>query len=260
MARIGIVGVGHLAAYIVEGLFRGDRAPEVLLSPRNREVSAALAARFPLRVAGNSQQVVDGCDVVILSVPPTLTVESARALRFRPDQVVVCVAAAVPLDPVATACRPAATVRAMPMTAVALGESPIPMFPGNAVAQAVCGELGEVQVLGSEAEFEAATCMAMHYGWVFGVIVQAAEWLKAQDVAPDKAYALAAQATRAASAIALDRGTALPDELASIARTGSFTGLGWRTLQQRGVPEAWSEACDAVLTATRARGDSSPPG
>ncbi len=248
--RIGIVGVGHLAGYIVEGLFRDGATPAVLISPRNRERATALAARFPLGVAIDSQAVVDGADVVILSVPPGVAAKTAGALRFRPGQVVVCVAAAVRLDTIAAACAPATTVRAMPMTAVALGESPIPLYPQNDIAARALAPLGRVHAMTSEDDFETATVMAMHYGWVMGVVAEAAGWLVEHGIDPERAFALAADSTRAAAGIALDRGTALPGEVADITREGNYTGLGWHLLEERGVSRAWREACDRVFEAS----------
>jgi len=253
-SRIGIVGVGHLAGYLVEGLCRGGTRPALLLSPRNREISAGLASRFGVAVAADSQGVVDDSDVVWLCLPPQLAVEGARELRFRAGQVVVSMAAGVALAPLAEACTPAVTVRAMPMTAVALGASPIPLHPANDAAAATLAPLGTVHPLASEAEFETACVMAMHYGWVMGVTAEAAAWLESRGIAREQAFALAAGASHAAACIGQDRGPALPGEVRGITRPGTYTGLGWRHLCATGIDSAWREACQKVLDATRGSG------
>ena len=47
---LGFIGTGSIAAAVVKGLCRADPAPDaVLVSPRNAEKAAALAAEFPLR-------------------------------------------------------------------------------------------------------------------------------------------------------------------------------------------------------------------
>ena len=68
----GVLGVGALGAAIVTGLCEDvDDAPEVLLSPRNAEIAAGLAQRFPtVEVAADNQAVVDGAAVVIVCVRP----------------------------------------------------------------------------------------------------------------------------------------------------------------------------------------------
>ena len=40
--RIGIIGVGHLAGYLVEGLRRASSDIEIVLSPRNAERSVSV--------------------------------------------------------------------------------------------------------------------------------------------------------------------------------------------------------------------------
>ena len=66
----GVIGVGAIAAAIVTGLCEDvEDAPEVLLSPRNAEIAAGLAHRFPtVEVAADNQAVVDGASVVIVCV------------------------------------------------------------------------------------------------------------------------------------------------------------------------------------------------
>ena len=84
----GVIGVGSIAAAMVVGWCDGVvDAPEVVLSPRNAERSAELAARFDsVRVATDNQAVVDAADVVVVCLLPGNAVEVLSGLRFRPDQ------------------------------------------------------------------------------------------------------------------------------------------------------------------------------
>jgi pyrroline-5-carboxylate reductase len=68
----GIIGVGAIAAAIVTGLCEsGSDAPSIVLSPRNADRAADLAARFPtVRVARSNQEVIDGSAVVLLCIRP----------------------------------------------------------------------------------------------------------------------------------------------------------------------------------------------
>ena len=68
MTTYGILGVGSLAGFVVQGLC-DDVAdpPAVVLSPRNAETSAALAAAYPsVAVAADNQAVLDASDVVLV--------------------------------------------------------------------------------------------------------------------------------------------------------------------------------------------------
>ena len=63
MDTIGIVGVGRLAGFLVEGLRRGGCTAPILLSPRNAIRAADLAQRFDGQVMPDNQAVVDGAGI-----------------------------------------------------------------------------------------------------------------------------------------------------------------------------------------------------
>ena len=116
IGRIGIIGVGHLAGYLVEGLRRAQDCPEIVLSPRNAEKSGALAGRFGARVAADNAQVVEAADTVVLATRPAQAVQAATRLPWRAGQTLICVAAGIPLGALAAAGGPATVVRAMPIS------------------------------------------------------------------------------------------------------------------------------------------------
>ena len=70
MPTTAYVGVGALASAIVTGLCEGVAdPPTIVLSPRNAEASAALAARYgSVTVAADNQAVVDAADLVIVTL------------------------------------------------------------------------------------------------------------------------------------------------------------------------------------------------
>lgn len=83
--NLGFVGTGAITSAIVTGLNASDAGRDgILVSPRNAEVAAALAARFPnVAVAASNQAVLDGSDVVMLAIRPQVTVEVLSSLEFR---------------------------------------------------------------------------------------------------------------------------------------------------------------------------------
>ena len=91
MTTYGVLGVGSIAAAIVTGLCDGvTDPPDVVLSPRNAERSADLAARLPtVRVAADNQEVVDAGDVVIVCLLPVHANDVLSGLGFRPEQAVI---------------------------------------------------------------------------------------------------------------------------------------------------------------------------
>jgi len=111
----GIIGVGQLGASVAKGIHRSQAPLKLCLSPRSELRVQELAATVPVTVAENNQAVVDSADHVLLAARPKQIVEIAPDLRFRPGQVVVSLAAALPHGRIQQAVRPATAVRAMPV-------------------------------------------------------------------------------------------------------------------------------------------------
>src|SRR6185503_8105860 len=89
-AALGIIGVGGLAGFVVEGLRRAGDKRAILVSPRGAATGAALAARFGARVMADNQSVIETAGIVLVATPPAETLACLRALRWRPGQAEQC--------------------------------------------------------------------------------------------------------------------------------------------------------------------------
>jgi pyrroline-5-carboxylate reductase len=250
--RVGIIGVGHLAGYLVEGLRRADREVEIFLSPRNAERAASLAARFGAAVATSNQAVVDVADLILLTTRPGDAVAACEGLAFRPGQTVISVAASLPLEALMPAVAPATAVRAMPISCAAINQSPTLLYPDHPQARALFALLGQVHVLPDESRFTPASAIAAFYGWVYALMDETVAWTTQAGVPPQTARSLVLGTVRGAAAMAL----AQPDQdlaamLDTLATPGGITGRGLNLLQQRGGLAAWTEALEAVLSHLR---------
>ena len=257
--RVGIVGVGHLAGYLVEGLARAQPQLEVVLSPRNVERSADLAARHGAHVAADNQAVCDRANVILVTTRPADVVGVCEALAFRTGQTVIATAAGVPLAAVASVVAPARAVRAMPLTCSAIGRSPTLLVPDDPAARALFELLGTVHSLEDDAQFTPASVIAAYYGWVYALMDEAITWCEGTDVPPATARELVLETTRGAAEMALhhpDR--ELSDLLDSLATPGGVTRQGLETLERRESLSAWVEALDEVLR--RLRGEAQGKG
>ena len=64
--KIGVIGTGVIASAMVTGFCDWECEHEFVLSPRNAEKSAALAAKYPnVTVAKDNQDVLDNCETVL---------------------------------------------------------------------------------------------------------------------------------------------------------------------------------------------------
>ena len=74
---LGFLGTGAIAAAMVTG-FSSEGGPRhrILLSPRNADVAAGLASRFPnVSVAASNQEALDKSETVVLAIRPQVADE-----------------------------------------------------------------------------------------------------------------------------------------------------------------------------------------
>lgn len=248
MTRLGILGVGHLASYLVPGWARAEARPSFHLSPRNAEVAARLARDYGCHIAADNAALVHDCDVVVLATRPGHAVAAVQGLPWRAEQTVISVVAGLEIAELAPAVAPARLVRTMPITSAAVAESPTLLFPEDPVARALFEPLGPVLVLPDEAAFTAASVIAALYGWVYALIGEAASWTEAAGLAPELSRQLVAQTFKGAAAMTLERPEEpLSEIVAGLATPGSITKLGLDHLRDAGVLREWQAACDLVL-------------
>ena len=154
---IGILGTGSLAAAIVTGLCEGvDDAPPILLSPRNAQVGARLAASYPsVQVATDNQAVVDGADTVLVCLRQA-DAGLLADLTWRPEQTVVSAVAGLTAPALAEAVAPATQLaRAVPIVGVATRSWSTPLRPAVPGAVAVFERTGGVLPVDDDEQFDA---------------------------------------------------------------------------------------------------------
>ena len=121
----------------------------ILLSPRNAEKAAALAADFPdhVRVCASNAEVVDSSDWVIMATPPKpeLTEATYRPLNFRADHNVCCLVAGINAETLRELVAPATSVtQSFPLPPAEHGESTSVMFPPHPPTEVMLAKLGRV--------------------------------------------------------------------------------------------------------------------
>ena len=108
---LGIIGVGTIAAAVVEGLQSKSARCPIVLSPRNERRARLLASKFTeVQVAPTNQAVLDASETVIIAVRPQIAHSVLSELRFSPHHRVVSLIPAVTLDYLRAITAPACSV------------------------------------------------------------------------------------------------------------------------------------------------------
>jgi pyrroline-5-carboxylate reductase len=187
---LGIVGVGAIAEAIVAGLCEGpDAAPSILLSPRGRSRSQALASRYPsVRVADDNESVVREARMVLLSVRPQEADAALRGLAFSPGQAVISVMAGIPMARLRALVAPATELAiAVPLPSVARRRGLTPIYPRQRDAQALFERMGGTIVVQDEGALEAFSAASATVSAHFAYLASIGNWLTARGIEKDVA-------------------------------------------------------------------------
>jgi len=247
---LGFIGTGTITSAIVEGLCaHTPAAHRIRVSPRNPEVAARLATRFPeVRVATSNQDVVDASDVVFLAVRPQVAPPILEMLRFRPEQRVVSLIATFSRARVAELVAPAQSVTcAVPQPTVSARLSPTAMFPPDPLVSALFNGLGVAFEAATECEFQALFATTAAMATFFTLLDTLARWLTAHDVSPAAARDYVTKMFQGLADVP-GRSTSSFAELAAEFKTeGGLNEQFAHVLAERGAFAACWSALDAIL-------------
>ena len=244
--KIGLLGIGHLAGYLVHGAQGAGH--EFVLSPRNADKAAELAARFGCTVADSNQALVDACDHILVCLPAAKGLEILRGLTFRPGQEVCSAMAGAGLEDVRQAVAPAAAiVSMMPGYANAFSAGPTFLHPPHAEWAAFFAACGPVHEITSAADFETAAVFGAMSGASIFFMRHLVQWYQDQGLDPATARRLVAETLRGNAEVLLQSDAPLDAICAGVATKGGITEQLTGVLTSAGAFAAWSEGMTAIL-------------
>jgi pyrroline-5-carboxylate reductase len=245
---LGVLGVGHLAGYLIQGLRQAGFEHDVVLSPRNRDRALDLSRRYDARLAADNGEVVSSSNVVLLATRPHQAVDAVRGLPWRKNHLLISVAAGVSLESLSEISSPAEVVRAMPVSCAAIGESPTSIYPEHAKVRTLFEALGSVVALPDEKSFEAASVVGAFYAWNYALLEEVVRWGTSRGLSDEASRHLFTQAMRGATGMVQARpDRPIAEMLESLATPGGLTELGLDIFRDSKALARWSEACEAVL-------------
>jgi pyrroline-5-carboxylate reductase len=248
--RIGILGVGSLAEYLI----RGAKGVEFVLSPR----SAERVARLGCEVAASNQAVVEACDAVLVCLPAATGLGVVQGLQFRARQTVCSAMAGVSLDALRGAVGPAqGYVSMMPGYANAYAMGPSLLYPADPFWAGFLGRVGPVHEFDTVEAFDVAAVMGAMSGASVFLMRHLADWYVGRGLDPDLARRLVAEVLRGNAEVLLRSDEGLDAITAGVTTPGGITEQLVGILRDRGALSAWDEAMDGVFARMVGRKDQS---
>ncbi|MDO8985071.1 pyrroline-5-carboxylate reductase dimerization domain-containing protein [Cypionkella sp.] len=248
--KIGILGIGHLAEYLVRGANRAQSGGvEFVLSPRSGDKAARLAETYRCSVAESNQAVVDQCEMVLVCLPAATGLVVLEALQFRDGQSVCSAMAGASLADLTAAVAPAEAFCAMmPGFANAFSSGPSLLYPGDADWEAFLALLGPVHRFADPQAFETAAVFGAMSGASIFLLRHLVRWYERQGLDAVTARALVAETFRGNAEVLLQAEAGLDEIAVGVTTKGGITEQLVGVLEARGALAAWDEAMDGVLT------------
>ena len=187
--KLGFIGTGALTAAIVTGLKSiAENSDSIVLSPRNEEIAASLASRYPdVRIATDNQAVLDACDTVMLAVRPQIAHQVLPELRFRRNHHLISLIATLSLKDIEALTAHAQHVtKALPMPMIAHRLGATIVYPPEPGVAALFGGLGTVIEVDNPGEFDALSVATATYASYFKYLETIHSWLKDHGVEEGK--------------------------------------------------------------------------
>lgn len=244
--KIGILGIGHLAGFLVQGA--AGKGHGFVLSPRGADKAEELAARFGATVAESNQAVVDACDHVLVCLPAAMGLEILRGLVFRPGQEVCSAMAGASLDDLRRAVSPAgATVSMMPGYANAFSAGPTFLHPPHADWAGFFAACGPVHEIATAREFETAAVFGAMSGASVFFMRHLVQWYEAEGLSPATARRLVAETLRGNAEVLLQSDQPLDALCKGVTTPRGITEQLVADLTSEGALEAWHHGMTRIL-------------
>jgi pyrroline-5-carboxylate reductase len=171
LMKLGFIGTGAISEAIILGLVDTDfPVSEVIVSARNRTISAQLAEKFTkVRVSDNNQDIIDSSDLIFLAVRPQDAETVLSSLRFRDNQQVASLIATLPIEQIQEWTGPSAVItRAIPLPFVSEKAGVTAIYPDSKILTNLFASLGTVVVAKTSEEFDAFGVAGKNLGCLCG--------------------------------------------------------------------------------------------
>jgi pyrroline-5-carboxylate reductase len=170
MDTIGFVGAGNMAEALVKGVIKANvyKPGKVYVSDVKPERLSYLRNHYGVRTAENNADLAAKVDILVLSVKPQNMTQALHSIRtsFKPDVLVVSIAAGIKTTNIAAILGNVAIVRVMPNLPASVDEGASVLFANDRakskveIARLIFLSVGEAIVVEDEELLDAVTAIS----------------------------------------------------------------------------------------------------
>lgn len=246
--RLGFIGTGTITAHMVRGLKSSALGDwDILLSPRNAAVAAALAQLPGVTIASDNQAVADNADVLILAVRPQVAEAVLRPLRLAKGQKTLSLIAGMTAETFEQWTGQTGLIRAIPLPFVETHQGVTPIYPADPDIAQIFDTLGRAIPTTTQHEFDSYAAASALMGSYFGILQTAQSWMIAEGLNADAAAAYLRGLFGSLGDVARHNAANLPTLREAHSTKGGLNELVFRQFSENGGQEALTSALTAAL-------------
>ncbi len=188
-ATIAFIGAGNMARSLISGLLNSGCEPGLIRASDPVAAQRDMLASMGIAVGADNTAALSGADVVVLAVKPQVLGTVVKALPLQAGQLVVSIAAGVPIASLEQWTRPVQPiVRCMPNTPALVGAGITGLYANSAVSAAgrarastILGAVGATIWVDEEHLLDAVTAVSgsgpAYYFYLMEAMIEAGEAL-----------------------------------------------------------------------------------
>ncbi len=246
--KYGIIGGGNMGKALATGLINRNyaSAEDFTISRRRLEKLDQLKA-MGCTVQQDNTSLVAKSDIIFLAILPQKLDEVLEEIKthIRPEHTIISLVTAVPIKTIQDKLQHDCVVRAMPNTAISIGESMTCIsgidLNSNAVklTQEIFNELGETLIINEEKMTSATALCACGIAFFLRAIRAASQGGTEIDFHAQEALKMAAQTAKGAASLLLSNGSHPEDEIDKVTSPKGCTISGLNQMEHHGFSSAF---------------------
>lgn len=248
--KIGFIGVGNMAQALIKGLIESKTlSPKSIFATNRSQGKLQKAADFfGIQSCNDNEQLIDECDVVILSMKPQDLASAVDpiASAFRENQIVISLAAGVTLRTLEKKLPQCRIVRVMPNTPSLIKKGMFGYVMSDedqgveTIVEDLCAPLGSVFKMDDEDQFEAFTVScASGTGFVYELMMYWQDWIEERGFEPEVAREMVVQTFLGAAMLAeQSQGAPLEELQSKVTSKKGITAAGLQSMRELEIERA----------------------
>ena len=246
--KIGIIGTGQLAEYIITGIYKIDAPYKFVVSPRSKSVALSLQDRFKVEIAKNNQDVIAKCENILICLPAKNSLKELATLSFSENNTLLSAIAGINQEAICKVTKiNSVHTTMMPGYANSYNIGPSLLFPEQAYWEAFLGYLGPVFICKDKFEFEVSATIGAISGASFPFIRTLTNWFEENGVKPEFAKDLVVETLKANLEMLSKTDKTIDEIISGVTTPGGITEILNKSLNSKNALDAWRSGLDDLI-------------